>query len=149
MLKYNKKMGDLSYHFNHRDFTCKCSVCQGKEYKIHLGLVGLLEFISEHFRKRINVLSGYWCDAYMEALKSEKRSYHNFGKAAHISIPGVTFNELFKFAETVEGIFGIGFYPQKGFVHIDTRPKEKAAKWVKEGNNYLPLTQDLRNKYKL
>jgi uncharacterized protein YcbK (DUF882 family) len=142
-------MGDLSYYFNHRDFTCKCSACQGKEYKIHLGLVGALELISSHFRKRAKILSGYWCDDYLEKLKSEKRSYHNYGKAAHIMIDGIPLNELFKFVETIEELFGIGFYPKEGFIHIDTRPKEKAAKWVKDGTNYLPLTQELRNKYNL
>ena len=48
-------MGDLSEHFNHRDFTCHCKQCKWKEFKIHLGLVGFLEQIGTHFDKKMKV----------------------------------------------------------------------------------------------
>ena len=124
---YNKKiMGNLSEHFNHKDFKCNCPQCRGEEFKIHLGLVGALEMIAEHFQKPVKVLAGYWCEDYYESLKREKISLHVKGKAAHIAIDGVPLNELFKFAETVPELNGIGFYPQGGSsTSIPVRWKKK------------------------
>lgn len=140
-------MGDLSENFNHKDFACRCSECKG-EYRIHLGLVGILEAIASHFSKRPKILSAYWCDAFHEKKKKERRSYHAMGKAVHVSIEGVSLPLLFKFAETISETRGLGFYPEEGFIHLDTRSKDP-AKWVKEGGSYLPLTSDKRAKYGL
>ncbi len=142
-------MGDLSEHFNHADFKCKCGLCRGEEFRIHLGLVGALEMIAEHFQKKILVGSAYWCEKYYESLNKSRRSYHTTGKAAHIRIDEVPLPELFKFAETVPGINGIGLYPKENFIHIDTRPEEKKEQWVKEGENYIPLSSDKRRQYGL
>lgn len=142
-------MGDLSEHFNHKDFICHCADCRGEEFKIHLGLVGILEQIAVHFNKHLNILSAFWCDAFYESLKKDKRSFHTSGKAVHIKIEGVELAEIFKYAETIDGLDGIGLYPKEGFIHLDTRPKEKSARWVKEGINYSPLTPEKRRQYSL
>lgn len=140
-------MGDLSEHFNHRDFSCGCPECKG-EYKIHLGLVGILEQIGSHFRKKVRILSAYWCDAYHEKLDKPRKSFHTKGKAAHIKLDGVSLQDIFKYAETIPELKGIGLYPKEDFVHIDTR-QDNPAKWVKEGNSYVSLTPDKRAKYGL
>lgn len=140
-------MGNLSEHFNHQDFACHCSECK-KEYRIHLGLVGALEAIADHFQKRPAILSAYWCDAFHEKKKKEHRSYHAGGKAVHLAIEGVPLVELFKFAETLPELRGLGYYPEENFIHLDTRPKDP-AKWVKEGGSYIPLTADKRARYGL
>jgi len=140
-------MGNLSEHFNHKDFVCRCPECK-EEYKIHLGLVGALEMLSSHFRKRVRILSGFWCEAYLEKIKKGRRSFHNSGKAAHIQIDDVSPQEVFKIAETIPELKGVGFYPQENFVHVDTRAGDP-VRWVKEGNDYLPLTADKRAKYGL
>jgi len=140
-------MGNLSEHFNHKDFSCRCPECRG-EYKIHLGLVGALEQIGGHFRKKVRVLSAYWCDAYHEKLDKPKRSFHTKGKAAHIKIEGVSIQDLFKYAETIPELCGVGLYPKDDFVHIDTRQGDP-TRWVKDGNNYISLTSDKRTKYGL
>lgn len=142
-------MGDLSEHFNHKDFICRCNSCRGKELKIHLGLVGILEEIAEHFKKPVKIVSGFWCDDFHESLKREKRSPHNTGKAVHINIEEVPPSEIFKLAEKIPELNGIGLYPKEGFVHLDTRPKEKRALWIKEGNNYSALTEEKRRYYNL
>jgi len=142
-------MGNLSEHFNSKDFNCKCPECRGEGFKIHLGLVGALEMIAEHFQKPVKVLSAYWCEAYYESLKREKASLHSKGKAVHIAIDGVPLNEIFKFSETLPEINGIGLYPQEGFVHLDTRPKEKKDAWIKEGERYSPATPEKRRQYGL
>jgi len=140
-------MGNLSEHFNHKDFACRCPECKG-EYRIHLGLVGALEQIGGHFRKKVKIVSAYWCDAYYEKLNKTKRSFHTMGKAAHILIDGISPPELFKYAETIPELGGVGFYPKENFIHVDTRSGDP-VRFVKEGNDYLPLTSDKRAKYGL
>lgn len=142
------QMGNLSENFNHRDFACRCPQCKG-EYRIHLGLVGILEQIAAHFRKRPKIVSGFFCESYTESLKREKRSYHSRGKAANISIDGVPAAEIFKFAEKIDGVNGLGFYPEENMIHLDTRPPEKKENWIKEKGKYYPLTSDKRHQYGL
>lgn len=141
-------MGDLSENFNHKDFSCKCGECQG-EYRIHLGLVGILENIAVHFKKRPKIIAGYYCEAYSEKLKREKPSFHSKGKAVNFTIEGISAVELFKYAESLEGVNGLGFYPEENMIHIDTRPADKKEVWIKEKGKYLPLTTDKRQQYGL
>jgi len=103
--------------------------------------------IAEHFKKKILIGSAYWCEKYYESLNRNRRSFHTNGKAAHIRIDDVPLTELFKFAETVPGLNGLGFYPKENFIHIDTRPEEKKESWVKEGESYVPLTPEKRRQY--
>ncbi|MCU0640916.1 MAG: hypothetical protein MUC35_02365 [Candidatus Margulisbacteria bacterium] len=141
-------MGNLSENFNHKDFACRCGKCKN-EYRIHLGLVGILENIAVHFKKRPRVLAGYYCEDRLEAMKREKISWHAKGKAAHIVIDGIPANELFKYAETLEGVNGLGLYLDDNAVHLDTRPLEKKESWVKDKGKYSPLTSDKRAQYGL
>lgn len=141
-------MGDLSENFSHKDFACKCPECKG-EYRIHLGLVGILEMVAAHFKKRPKVVAGFYCEAYLEKQKREKLSYHSKGKAANIKIEGIPAAEIYKFAETIPGVNGLGFYPEEGAVHIDTRPAEKKEAWIKEKGKYYPLTAEKRHQYSL
>ncbi len=141
-------MGNLSENFNHKDFACKCPQCKG-EYRVHLGLVGILEMIAVRFKKRPRVVAGFFCEAYTEKLKRDKVSWHSKGKAANIALEGVPAAEVFKFAETIEGVNGLGFYPEENMVHIDTRPPEKKEAWIREKGRYLPLTSDKRQQYGL
>lgn len=141
-------MGNLSDNFNHKDFACKCPRCKG-EYRIHLGLVGILEEIAVHFKKRPKILAGFYCEDYFESLKRDKPSWHCKGKAANIAIEGVPAAQLFKFAETIPGINGLGFYPEENMVHLDTRPAEKKEAWLKERGRYSPITADKRSQYGL
>ena len=140
-------MGDISEHWSNKEFACRCPECKG-EYKVHLGLVGALEMIGGHFRKKIKIVSAFWCDAYYEKLNRSKRSYHTMGKAIHIAIDGVSPQDLFKFAETVPELRGIIFYPNETYIHVDTRPGDP-VRLVKEGSDYLPLTDEKREKYGL
>jgi uncharacterized protein YcbK (DUF882 family) len=141
-------MGNLSEHFNHKDFACRCPECKG-EYRVHLGLVGALEQIGGHFRKKVRIVSAYWCDAYYEKkINKTKRSSHTKGKAAHIKIDGVSPQDLFKYCETVPELRGMVFYPKEDFIHIDTRQGDP-VRLVKEGSDYLPLTTEKRSKYGL
>lgn len=141
-------MGNLSENYNHKDFACKCPACKG-EYRVHLGLVGILEMLASHFRKRPRILSAYYCEAYTETLKRDKPSWHSKGKAVNLTVDGVSAAELFKYAESIEGVNGLGFYPEENMLHLDTRPLNKKEVWIKEKGKYSPLTSDKRHLYGL
>ena len=141
-------MGDLSENFSHRDFACRCPECKGA-FRIHLGLVGILEAVAIHFKKRPKIISGYFCEAFSESLKRDKPSYHSKGKAVNFSVEGVPAAEVFKFVEKLEGVNGLGYYPDENMVHIDTRPAEKADVWVREKGKYSPLTPEKMHHYSL
>jgi len=141
-------MGNVSEHFNNQDFACKCPACRG-EYRIHLGLVGALEMIGSNFHKKVQIVSGFWCDDFHEKQNKTKRSFHTKGKAAHIKIDGVSPQDLFKFAETIPELRGVVFYPGQEFIHVDTRQADEPVRTVKEGANYVPLTTEKRAKYGL
>ena len=142
-------MGNLSENFNYKDFTCKCPSCKGGgEYKIHLGLVGVLEMISSHFKQKPRIISGYRCEDSTEKITGTKRSLHTLGKAAHIVIDGVPLAQLYKFVREIPEIKGLGLYPKDNFIHIDTRAGDR-VEWVKEGDSYNPLTLEKRKQYGL
>lgn len=144
----DNRMGNLSENFNHKDFACRCPECRG-QYRVHLGLVGILETVAAHFKKRPRIISAYYCEAFTEKLKREKISYHSKGKAVNFALDGLPINEVFKFVENIEGINGLGFYPEEKMIHIDTRPAEKKETWIRERGRYSPLTADKRQQYGL
>lgn len=142
-------MGNLSDNFSNKDFTCKCPACRGGgEYKLHLGLVGILEMLASHFKKAPKVIVGFRCEESTEKLVGRKRSIHNMGKAAHIIIDGVSLAEIYNFAREIPEIGGIGIYPSENFIHLDTRAGDR-AEWVKEGETYSPLTLEKKKQYGL
>jgi hypothetical protein len=142
-------MGNLSENYNHKDFACKCASCRGSgEYKIHLGLIGALELLAAHFKKRPRIVSGFRCEDSAEKITGTKRSLHSMGKAAHISMEGIPLAELYKFAKEIPEIHGIGLHPKDNCMHLDTRAGDK-AEWVKEGDSYNPLTLEKRKQYGL
>ena len=142
-------MGNLSEHFSHQDFTCKCSRCRGKgEYKVHLGLVGALEELKSKAKGHIKILQAYRCDEQNEKLKGNKKSFHIKGKAAHINISGMKLQELYKYVKEIDRIKGIGLNSQENYIHNDTRD-ENPAEWIKEGDKEKPLTSDKKHTYGL
>lgn len=144
-------MGNLSEHFDKRDFGCRCRECRG-ELRIHLGLVGALEAITENYRRKPVIHEAFRCERLGEKKGNERKNSHRAGKAAHISMNGVSLQDLFRFAETVPEIRGIGYYPDEKVLHVDTRNIDKTGekeKWVKEAGKIFPLTSELRTKYGL
>ncbi|MFC1767335.1 D-Ala-D-Ala carboxypeptidase family metallohydrolase [Candidatus Margulisiibacteriota bacterium] len=143
-------MGNLSEHFNYKDFTCKCPNCKGKgEYKIHLGLVGALEALRTKVNKHIKIDQAYRCDEQNEKLGGNKKSFHIRGKAAHISVDNMKLPELYKHIKEIEGIKGIGLNVKENTLHIDTRDANP-SEWVKEGKDqYILLTSEKRQTYGL
>jgi len=145
-------VGNLSEHFNHQDFFCRCEACKGSkdaEYKIHLGLVGALELLWVKLNRPIKIKSSYRCEAQNEKLGGGRKSFHIYGKAAHIYVDGLSPQELFKKASEVEEIRGLGLNLEEGTVHIDLRDEKDRQEWVKEKGKYVTLTADRKHVYGL
>ncbi|MDO6460799.1 DUF882 domain-containing protein [Granulosicoccaceae sp. 1_MG-2023] len=72
----------------------------------------------------IELFSGYRSPATNEALRARnggvaKKSFHMYGKAADIRIPGVQLKHVRDAALNRKG-GGVGYYARSGFVHVDT-----------------------------
>ena len=144
-------MGNLSEHFNHQDFFCRCEACKGSkevEYKIHLGLVGALEMLWVRINRPIKVKNSFRCEAENEKLGGGRKSFHIYWKAAHIYVDGLKPQELFKTAREIEEIKGLGLNDD-GTVHIDLRDVPQREEWVKERGKYISLTADKKHVYGL
>lgn len=76
----------------------------------------------------VHVISGYRSPATNEKLRQRssgvaKRSFHMFGRAVDIRIPGVDTSEIREAAISLRR-GGVGYYPGPDFVHLDTgRPR--------------------------
>jgi len=127
---------------------CSCEHCKGS-FKISLTLVGILEAIRAHFRRRVEIVSGYRCPQLSTSLHGLKKSWHSLGKAADITVDGINPIDVFKFLETIDCVRGLGYYPHKNFIHLDVRDSEKYYWVVDEKENYLELTTTNRKKYGL
>lgn len=69
---------------------------------------------------KIQILSGYRTEEHNSKLEgAAKNSLHMQGKAADIYIDGLPSRVLREMSEML-AVGGVGFYPSKGFVHIDT-----------------------------
>ncbi len=148
MCYYIFTLGDISQHFNKKDFLCRCGQCDSEYYRIHLGLLGALEAIGGNFRRTVNVLAGYLCEKEVVRRGSGVKSVHRQGRAAHIRVDGVKLQDVYKFVETLPELRGIGLDMEQGYVHVDTRREDRSL-WVKEGGRHIPLTDDLRSRHGL
>ncbi|HYG88977.1 MAG TPA: DUF882 domain-containing protein [Azospirillum sp.] len=75
------------------------------------------------------VLSGYRSPETNRRLVTEgaaRQSQHLFGRAVDLRLPGVRPRDLYRLALSL-GSGGTGYYPRRGFVHLDTGPKRH---WV-------------------
>jgi uncharacterized protein YcbK (DUF882 family) len=86
-----------------------------------------LSRIQDHFEgHRIELLSGFR----FYAERTSSRHYH--ASAMDIRIKGVSINEMYAYAQTLDpGGMGMGIYPNTGFIHVDYRaPGEPSYRWV-------------------
>ncbi len=77
-------------------------------------------------REPINVVSAYRSPATNASMRAEHRgvarnSYHMYGRAVDLRIPGHSLGHLRQLALSLEA-GGVGYYPRSDFIHVDTGP---------------------------
>ena len=118
--------GKITTNLSIEEFHCKCGQCSETVHDEALSFG--LQKIRSHFGRPLIINSGYRCPTHNANVGGSPQSYHvNGGRAADIVIPGVNVSEICAYAESI-GFYGIGMYDD-GYVHLDTRPKEKKAFW--------------------
>ena len=132
----------ISDHFSKQDFVCK----ESGKFKISLGLVGALEELRSQLQKRITIIKGFECPDIAEKKGVLKKNLHTQGLAADITVSDISLNDLFKTAETIPSITGIGINKTDNYIHIDTRKEDRTC-WIEENENEIELTDENRSTY--
>ena len=116
----NKK---LSTNFRVKEFACT----DGSDpIFIDSDLVNVLQKVRDHFGKAVTINSAYRTPTKNKAVGGEVYSQHLYGRAADISVKGVTPKKVAAYAETIlKNKGGIGTYST--FTHLDTRSSK--ARW--------------------
>jgi uncharacterized protein YcbK (DUF882 family) len=109
------------------DRAMRCSLT-GREIKMSVKLIELLDAIEDKFGRRgLVLLSGYRTFKNNHRTRGAAReSLHLLGWAADIRIPGYSSTKVKNYALR-KRVGGIGYYPYKGFTHLDVG---KARYWV-------------------
>lgn len=101
------------------DHIMRCSLT-GKETVVAVKLVELLDAMEDKFGKKgLILLSGYRTPKLNGQIPgAAKRSLHMLGWAADIKIPGYSSTKVKAYGQKLKA-GGIGYYPYKGFTHLD------------------------------
>ena len=95
-----------------------------EERAVNPRLLRTLAQIQRHFGgRRIELLSGYRAPAPGDQLSS----YHQVGRAADLSMEGVSNRDLYDYCRTLANL-GCGLYPKGTHVHVDVR--SRPGTWV-------------------
>lgn len=100
----------------------------GRETPMAVKLIELLDAVEDKFGKKgLIVLSGYRTPKFNGKIPgAAKHSMHMLGWAADIKIPGYSSTKVKKYGQKL-AIGGVGYYPYKGFTHLDVG---KIRYWV-------------------
>jgi uncharacterized protein YcbK (DUF882 family) len=103
-------------------FRCRKT---SEERAVDPRLYDILSILYDRYEKPINLNSGF-------RFQRNEGSRHFHASAMDVHIEGVSYREIYKFAETLDmGGMGIGQYPRSDFVHIDFRaPGEPSYRWT-------------------
>ncbi len=123
---YSKtKDGDkkLSTNFRVREFACS----DGSDpVFIDSELVTILQKIRTHFGRAVTITSAYRTPSHNKKVGGAVYSQHQYGKAADISLRGVSSDKVATFADKLmPNRGGIGTY--NTFTHIDVRASK--SRW--------------------
>jgi uncharacterized protein YcbK (DUF882 family) len=111
-------MGDLSQHFDRREFACQCMGC-GQD-QVDYELVMVLERLRSHIRQPIKITSGNRCHEHNMRVGGSKISQHMWSKAADIKVDGWPPKDVYELLDSwYPDKFGLVLY--SGWVHVDVR----------------------------
>lgn len=115
-------MGDVSAHFNRSEFACK----DGCGFDaVDTQLLAVLEDIRTHYNAPLTLNCGCRCAKHNAEVGGEDHSQHLYGKAADITVSGISPDDVAGYLESRHSRCGIGRYDT--FTHVDVRGY--AARW--------------------
>jgi len=120
----------LTKNFGLGEFQCKCGCDMPRSVMENIFKLSDQLQILRDIYGTINVNSAYRCEEHNESIGSKSTSQHVLGKAADITVEGMTPEEVATLierlmAEEVLSSGGVGRY--NTFTHIDIRGKN--ARW--------------------
>ena len=121
----------LTANFNLSEFQCKCGCDMPRLVMENVfRLADTLQFLRFRTQSRVNINSSYRCEGHNKSIGSKSTSQHVLGKAADITVEGMTPDEVAALierlmAEEVLNSGGVGRY--NTFTHIDLRGRN--ARW--------------------
>ena len=113
----------IAKNFRAWEFDCHCSRC--KETLIDEKLIEELQKLRDKLGLPVTIISGYRCNAHNRDVGGVPKSQHKLGRAADIVVYGLTPYEVWIDCKDFKGL---GYYPTRGFVHVDVRSGRK-ARW--------------------
>lgn len=122
---------ELSKNFNLSEFQSKDGA---DEILLDDELVSILQRVRDNFERPVNITSAYRSPEHNRSVGGEYNSKHTKGLAADFYIDEVDPLQIAQYLESI-GIQGIGWYPQDGFVHVDTR--EQKSYWKGSAQEYV------------
>lgn len=128
----------LSAHFNAREFIDPREPNLPPVVSPRL-LQGLEKFRELIGGKPVIITSGWRSTSSNREIGGSPTSQHVSGKAADITVRGVSVIDMYRTALLVpefrEG--GIGVYPEENFIHVDVRGW--SARWARLGKEYTQI----------
>jgi len=119
-------MGNLSKHFDAKEFKCKCGKCDSTGV-VNPELIDVLENLRSEILCPIQINSGHRCIRHNRAVGGVPNSQHLLGNAADIVSRDKTPVELYTLlAVMYPDSLCLRLYPS--FVHVDVRPEK--LRWV-------------------
>jgi len=129
--------GNITSSFSWNEFKCR----DNTNVPLHLAINivdlcrDVLQPIRDHYHKPVHITSGYRTPTYNRSVGGATKSQHMQGRAADITVAGVSTDDLFsfvkRFMKTRGKGGGVGYYRKSGFVHVDIRPTKEIAIWHK------------------
>ncbi len=114
----------LSEFFSLEEFQCPCCRC----VKLDPSLLQKLKGLRNKIKKPVIITSGYRCSKHNSEVGGVKNSYHLLGMAVDIFVPEIPIARLLQITREFK-FQGIGFYPDRNFLHLDIRNTDQPVYW--------------------
>lgn len=109
----------LENNFRVREFACNDG---SDKILIDTTLTSILQMVRNYFGKPVRITSAYRTYFWNKTIGGAEGSYHCLGMAADIVVEGQNPLTVYQYLDKVLGTWGgLIMYPNKGFVHVDTR----------------------------
>lgn len=119
---YSKSKNGIEYledNFRVREFACNDG---SDKILIDTTLTSILQMVRNYFGEPVTITSGYRTESWNKSVGGATGSQHCLGRAADIVVAGQKPLVVYQYLDKVLGTWGgLILYPNKGFVHVDTR----------------------------